>query len=95
MFAILRDWKTPANRLLAAAHRGRPTGLLRGSWIADLVSLKKAVTLCGMCVPKWNPRANGYERKMVTPIHDHAIGECDGCNQKFAKCAMFLPREKH
>lgn len=95
MFAIIRDWKTPANRLRAAAARGRPSGLLRGSWIADLVALKKAVTLCAACVPKWNARANGYEQRDVVPGHTHAVGECDGCNAKFARCAMYLPKEKH
>jgi len=95
MFAILRDWRTPANRLKAAESRGRPRGLLRGSWIADLVSLKKAVTLCAMCQPKFDARRNGYEQRDVMPGHRHAIGECDGCASTHAVCAMYLPREKH
>lgn len=94
MFSIARDWKTPANRLKAAASRGRPQGLLRGSWIADLAALGKAVTLCGQCMPRWDARKNGYEQRNVTPNHRFATGECDGCGATHVTCAMYLPKEK-
>lgn len=94
MFAILRDWKTPANRLLAAAARGKPQQMMRGSWLADLASLRKAITLCKACQPRWSAKANGYERREVMPGHAEARGECDGCRATHAMCAMYLPKEK-
>lgn len=93
MFAILRDWTTPANRLKAAASRGRPTGLLRGAWLADLAALRKCITLCAACQPKWSPAAHKYHRCNVGPSRT-ANGECDGCGT-FDSCAVYMPQETH
>jgi len=95
MFAILRDWTTRANREKAAAFSGPRSGTIRGSWLADLAALKKAVMLCWGCQRKWSPKAHGYERKIVGPGFPEARGECDGCGAANEMCAMYLPQEKH
>lgn len=95
MFAILRNWLTPENRMKAAAFRGPACGTIRGSWLADMAALKKAVMLCWSCQRKWNPSAHGYARKMVGPGYPEARGECDGCGAANEMCAMYLPAERH
>lgn len=95
MFAILRDWKTRENRMKAAAFGGPRSGTIRGSWLADMAALKKAVMLCWACQRKWKAAAHDYERKMVGPGHAEARGECDGCGAANEMCAMYLPKEKH
>lgn len=56
---------------------GRPWRRPPGGWVADLVALRRAVTLCDFCAPKFNPRRNGYE---VWRKNLRANGRCDGCN---------------
>lgn len=95
MFAILRDWSTPQNRIKAALSRGKPSRMARGSWVADLAALKKAITLCAACQPKWSAQTNGYERRDPVPGYREARGECDGCAGKNEMCAVYFPKEKH
>lgn len=95
MVAILRDWKTPANRLRAAFSRGKPQTLTAGSWLADLAALGKCITLCRHCRTRWNAKANRYEQRETVPGFAELIGECDGCRARAAMCATYFPKEKH
>ena len=80
-------------RLKAAEHPGRRT-TIKGyqspaSWIADLISLKKFITLCSFCQHKFNPRKHGYRKfnYMSTTTNDVTFavnGKCDGCKQETA-----------
>lgn len=87
------DWSSPANRLRAAASRGKRTGLPRAAWIDSLAALKKAITLCFRCKPKFNHGAYHYEKHRALPSHDYVIGECDGCAARAAQCQLYLPQE--
>lgn len=72
---------------------GRPSGLPRGSWISDLVSLKKAITLCQHCMPKFDHKANHYSPRTITPSHPFVTAECDGCGSAFARCKLYRHEE--
>lgn len=87
------NWNTRANRLRVAQAKGRPSGLARGSWIADLVALKKAITLCMHCMPKFDHKANHYSPRTITPSHPFVTAECDGCGSPFARCKLYRHEE--
>jgi len=96
MFSIIRNWNSRENRLKAALRIGRPSGILRASWIADLAALGKVITLCGLCRTKWNAKKNGYERRDAVPSRREVVGECDGCNGRSVPCETYFPiKEKH
>ncbi len=73
-----KTYWTPQRRLMSGTARGRRPGRLPGGHIADLVDLKKAITLCGNCQPKFNAVKSGYVTKLNLPV---VQGRCDGCSQ--------------
>ena len=87
------DWALPANRERRALHPGKPQGLTRGAWVADLAALKKAIFLCWSCQPKFNARSNHYVRRNVCASHREAISNCDGCGAVMVKCALYKHEE--
>ena len=67
-------------------HPGRRTDgtQSRASWILDLISLRKLLTLCGWCARQFNYRRHGYRRFYVNDFtgitNGYAVsGQCDGC----------------
>lgn len=73
----------------AAFHAGRRTDGTQSaaSWLMDLVSLRKLISLCGFCARKFNPRRHQYRRWYV-PDHTGntsgyaTSGQCDACKSK-------------
>ena len=82
---------TPARRMAALEHPGRPIGMLGGTWNADQVTLKKCVILCGFCVHKFHPRRQGYEAwRDVT-----SFSRCDECRELRHGCKTFIHESTH
>lgn len=69
---------TPLRRLFAGRSLGRRPGRLPGGHIDDLVALRKSITLCAGCVPKFGRKKAGYVTKKNLPF---VRGACDGCNE--------------
>lgn len=57
---------------------GRPVGHPEGSWIADLVALRKAIILCRTCDHRFDPDRHHYYKDRKFPF---VQGRCDGCRQ--------------
>ena len=87
------DWTQPRNAARAAESRGKNSRQARGSWLADLAALRKAITLCFACRARWGAKANGYVATEVIPGWQECMAECDGC-RNHARCTMFKPQEK-
>lgn len=69
--------------------RGRPVGRIPGGWLTDQAELKKFITLCDLCAPKWNPKSYGYER-WHHPLYRWSVARCLGCNANYVKCQNFV-----
>lgn len=82
---------SPARRMAASEHPGRPSGQLGGAWNADLTALRKCVILCDFCIHKFHPRRHGYEpwRQTLTRAR------CDDCKQYSARCMTFIHESTH
>jgi hypothetical protein len=79
-------------RLMADEHPGRPSGGTAGSWISDFVSLQKMISLCPLCLHKFNPRQNGYE---VWRREVQLVGKCDDCKQMTPYLKGFIHQSLH
>ena len=75
----------------AAEDPGRPDRRPRGGWLDDLTSLKKFISLCPLCVGKFNPRLYGYElwRSIYT------VARCDLCKAFEIRCKSFIHESTH
>ena len=82
-----REFWTPQRLLWAGRSPGRRPGRLPGGHIADRVALRKAVTLCRDCLPKFNRRNTGYVTKPNLPF---VQGRCDGCQQFTPRGHLFV-----
>lgn len=92
MVAILKySNPTRLQRALLSEDRGMNSGRLRGGYVADLVALKKAVTLCtdsvAPCWKKFNAKAENYVVSRTIPM---VRGKCDGCGQYSNLARMYL-----
>ncbi len=74
----------------AEAPHNLPRGRNAGSWISDLVTLGKALTLCSSCWPKFNFKRYGYQPTVLTATSKHVIGDCDGCRERLQRCTLFV-----
>lgn len=79
-FAIVKSEKeyTPRDRLISGLAPGRRSGRLPGGHIDDRAALRKAISLCSDCLPKFNREAYDYTGKPDLPL---VRGRCDGCMQ--------------
>ena len=75
-----RTFWTPRKRLMAGRSPGRRPGRLPGGHIDDRVGMRKAISLCRDCRPKFNAEAADYITKPNLPF---VRGRCDGC-QRYA-----------
>lgn len=82
----LKPW-TDQRLTLAAESTGKKSGTTAGSYIADLVSLKKAILLCPACLPKFGAAQNGYVTQSRMPM---CGGRCDGCKDNGMDRRLFL-----
>ncbi len=70
----LTAWAAPVEQ--PREHPGRPVGKPEGTYVLDLVALKKVILLCWKCQPKFNHGKANYYKDGRFP---HVIGKCDGC----------------
>ena len=96
MFNFIRTEKqyTKADREKMARAPGRPHGRVAGGWVSDLVSLGKAVVLCGMCQKKFKAKSCGYEVRRLMPDKPYVIGECDGCGNTTRDGQLYMKRQE-
>jgi hypothetical protein len=87
-FEILKrvDMTDPKVREKEMTHPGRKIGGTHGSWISDLVELKKSIVLCHACTRKFDHKKNNYYKQCEFP---HVLGKCDAC-KNFGKGDLFL-----
>ncbi|MGL4282566.1 MAG: hypothetical protein ACRCSI_02680, partial [Eubacterium aggregans] len=59
---IKKEWTRES---ILAAHEvgGRKRGRTAGSWVDELASQKKVITLCPLCTGKFNPGRVGYRKE--------------------------------
>lgn len=82
----LKPWTT--QRLaMADLHTGKKSGQMAGTYISDLVTLRKAISLCVDCLPKFNAARNGYVTCKNIPM---VGGRCDGCKEDGMERRLFL-----
>lgn len=83
-----------SKREITAAQEapGRTPGRTAGSWVHDLCSLRKVVTLCPLCTHKFNPGRLGYRKEKEFPF---VQAKCDGCDTFDVKCAAYFFEETY
>lgn len=78
----------PMDHLKAAEAVGRKSGKPVGSYIGDLVDLKKTILLCDSCCKGFNPEANHYiQHKAIAKVR----GKCDACREFSNTCNCYSP----
>lgn len=75
---------TQERKLNIMKHGGRKRGLGHGSYIMDLVALRKTILLCGKCQHQFDWKRHGY-RSIWRYEHMSVQGQCDACR---AMCRM-------
>lgn len=87
---IIRSEKelAPRDRLKFGIVPG-PRRQSAGSYVLDRVDLKKAVTLCRSCLPKFDARRYQYATKRNLP---RVRGRCDGCQNHCEQGTMLVHR---
>lgn len=82
-------WKDTGEMPLVEAP-GRRFGKPHGSYIDDLVALRKVVLLCWKCVPRFYYKRTGYYKDEVFPRY---CGSCDACREHTEQGKAFYPEE--
>jgi hypothetical protein len=90
-FSDLRAWLGNAQQKTRhLAPKKLSSRRLAGGFIADLVALGKAITLCSFCEHKFAARRHGYSRKSLWPGQTWVTGPCDGCRNPLTRCTLFI-----
>lgn len=84
--------RTPREILRYSMARGKSMGVTAGSYIDDLVALGKALSLCVLCVRKFDAAAAGYAQRSNLPF---ARGRCDGCGQFSEQNSLLLKQGQY
>lgn len=77
MIIVKRQW-SKQEVLASTEDPGRKRGKPSGSYIDDLVALKKAVILCSGCLHKFNAKKVGYKKPERFSV---VRGKCDDCRE--------------
>jgi hypothetical protein len=83
---IKKEW-TRQQVLDAHEEGGRKRGRTAGSWVDEIASQKKVITLCPECTPKFNPGKVGYRKEKEFPV---CQAKCDGCSTQDNRCSMYI-----
>lgn len=82
----LKPWDD--QRLLAdSEHTGKKSRVTAGSYIDDLAELRKTITLCSNCSPKFNAASRGYVTERTMPL---CTARCDGCKETGGDRRLYL-----
>ncbi len=88
---IKKDY-TRADILKAQEAPNKTKGRTAGSWVHDLCSLRKVITLCPGCTHKFNPGRLGYIREKEFPV---VQATCDGCSTFDQRCVAYFFEETY
>lgn len=82
-------WKDTGYQPIPEAP-GREMGKPHGTYISDMVELRKTILLCWRCKPKFFYKRALYYKDEVFP---HASGRCDACDRYDNRGQLYLPEE--
>ncbi|KPK68175.1 hypothetical protein AMJ82_08925 [candidate division TA06 bacterium SM23_40] len=71
-------WRQTKPKNAPREHPGRRIGKPEGTYIMDLVALRKAILLCWRCQPRFNHKRANYYKDERFP---YVVGRCDGCRR--------------
>ena len=71
---------------------GKPWSRVAGGWLDDHVQLRRFITLCTDCTPKFNPRRHEYE---VWRQNQYVIGRCTACSRHDYRCRAYIHVSAH
>ena len=74
--------------LKAMVAPGRPRKLVPGSYLADLVALRKVILLCSGCLRNFDGRPYGYCKEEIL-----CWAKCDVCRTPTQNAQAFFPEE--
>jgi hypothetical protein len=77
-------------KLKSAEDPGRKIGKPKGSYLDDLVSLRKSIVFCVGCERKFDHRRHKYSKPTGVPYWQ---GDCDVCREFCQTAAFFVPNE--
>lgn len=83
---IKKEW-TQQSLLTDQEAGGRKRGRTAGSWVDEIASQKKVITLCPLCTPKFNPAKVGFRKEKEIP---YCNAVCDGCSVRDEKCSWYI-----
>lgn len=84
-----RQW-TRADKIGSAEAASRPVGVLPGSHLSDICSIRQTVMLCPLCQGKFRPRKNWYR-----PWRVKAMAKCDACRTLDPNVSVFIAEETY
>ena len=85
-----KEYWNPKRLLDSGESPGRRSGQLPGSHVLDRADLKKALTLCDSCLPKFDSKTAGYVTKKNLPL---VQGRCDGCQDMTSRGHLLVSRD--
>jgi len=95
VFSIIRAKWLSKDLLKASISPGKPLGRVTGGWIADMIGLRKSLTLCEKtCTRRFKPRSEGYDGPIEIAGYQYVYSTCDGCRETAVKCHLFEPSER-
>jgi len=91
MFAIVRPEHsyTPRERAKMSEHSGRKLGQTAGTYLDDLVQLRKVIFLSFAAVPKFDHKRHKYKADQRLGV---VTAECDA-TKEFTRCYCLRPEE--
>ena len=89
---LIKKEHTKASRTKDNEASGKKRGMTAGTWVHDLCSLRKVITLCPLCTHKFNPGRLGYRKEKEFPI---VQAKCDGCDTFDPQCSAYFFEETY
>ena len=74
-------------RLKRVEHYGRPQGKSHGTWVDDLVALRKIIILCHLCKHKFDNEKHNYYFDRKFP---YVMGRCSACRSFASQGALYI-----
>lgn len=74
--------------LMGGLDPGKGRRIAAGSYLDDLAALGKCISLCLICLPKFNAKAYSYVTRATLP---RANGTCDGCGSWHDANTLLFP----
>lgn len=85
-----RVWKYDGSEPIPQAP-GRRMGKPHGTYIDDLVELRKVIVLCWRCQPRFYYKRGDYYKD---ELYTHVVGDCDACKTFDPRAQIYIPEER-